>query len=747
MAGSDRDERVLFEMLLDRGRMGRLAQRGRGVIAGLDDGPSERFDEAMDDAVAEMLAHERAVLDALAEGVIVQSPGGRVVRINERALELLACRQEDVVGRPMPPAGSRWRDGAGRALRAAELPSSRAVLERGAVGPLRVEIHHLDGTTSVEMTARPLVRDGELEPYAVVTTLQPVEALPSIAPGEDTLARFRLGFEHGSTGMAMTDPGGRLALANPALEKLLGKTEDELVGQKLADFAHPHDRAGCLELMHSLLAGPNDAGRIERRFVRADGVVWWGATDACVVRSADGVPQWVFWQVQDVTERRRQQAALDYHIAHDPLTGLANRLGLEQHLEEAFERATRHRRRIAVCFLDLDRFTFVNEGLGHLAGDQLLVDVADRLTSAAPAGSFAARFGGDEFVVVVEDLESAEGATEVGEQLVALFAEPFYVGSEELGVTASCGVSLASPNGGTEKALRDADVALSLAKRRGGGRAEVFDPSLGRVVADRFGIERALRFALQRDQLRLYFQPIVELAHGRIAGVEGLLRWEHPGQGLLEPSEFIPAAEESRLIHEIGAFVVEEGLRQVVRWRKALPGCEELWVAVNLSTRQLSGGDPVALCASALKTSGADPKALRLELTESAVMEDFDASIGLLRRLRDLGIDLAIDDFGTGYSSLSYLSKLPVRSLKVDRSFIAGVTDDDGDSEIVRAIIALARTMHLELCAEGIERLDQVAMLAELGCDLGQGYLWAPPLDATEFERWMRGPGLDMRLG
>jgi diguanylate cyclase (GGDEF)-like protein/PAS domain S-box-containing protein len=691
-----------------------------------------------------VLAHERAVLDALAEGVIVQAPGGRVVRINERALELLACRSDDVLGRPMPPPGSRWRDGSGRSLRAGELPSARAILERGAVGPLRVEIHHLDGTTSVEMTARPLVRDGELEPYAVVTTLQAVEAHPSIAPGEDTLARFRLGFEHGSTGMAMTDTSGRLALANPALEKLLGKTEDELVGQKINDFAHPHDRAGCLELMHSLLAGPNDAGRIERRFVRSDGTVWWGATDACVVRSADGVPQWVFWQVQDVTDRRRQQAALDYHIVHDPLTGLANRLGLEQHLEEAFERAKRHRRRIAVCFLDLDRFTFVNEGLGHLAGDQLLVDVADRLTSSAPAGAFAARFGGDEFVVVIEDLDGAEDATIVGEQLVAVFAEPFYVGSEELGVTISCGVSLASPSGGTERALRDADVALSLAKRRGGGRAEVFDPSLGRVVADRFGIERALRFALQRDQLRLYFQPIVELATGRIAGVEGLLRWEHPDQGLLEPSDFIPAAEESRLIHEIGAFVVEEGLRQVVRWRKGIPGCDKLWVAVNLSTRQLSGGDPVGLCASALASSGADPQALRLELTESAVMEDFDASIGLLRRLRDLGIDLAIDDFGTGYSSLSYLSKLPVRSLKVDRSFIAGVTDDDGDSEIVRAIIALARTMHLELCAEGVERVDQVRLLAELGCDLGQGYVWAPPLDAIELESWMRGPGLSI---
>jgi diguanylate cyclase (GGDEF)-like protein/PAS domain S-box-containing protein len=614
--------------------------------------------------------------------------------------------------------------------------------ERGAVGPLRVEVHHLDGVSAVEMTSRPLVREGEMEPYAVVSTLQPAEVPVGIAPGEDTLARFRLGFEHGATGMALTDTSGRLALANPALEKLLGRNEDDLVGQRFGDFAHPHDRAACLQLMHSLLDGPAEAGRIERRFLHADGTVWWAATDACVVRSADGAAQWVFWQVQDVTDRRRQQAALDYHIVHDPLTGLANRLGLEQHLEGAFERARRHRRRIAVCFLDLDRFTFVNEGLGHLAGDQLLVDVADRLSTSAPSGAFAARFGGDEFVVVVEDLDSAEEAAEVGRQLVALFAEPFFVGSEELGMTVSCGVSLAAASGGTERALRDADVALSLAKRRGGGRAEVFDPSLGRVVADRFGIERALRFALQRDQLRLYFQPIVELRTGHLAGVEGLLRWEHPGQGLLEPSEFIPAAEQSRLIHEIGAFVVEEGLRQVVRWRTGLPGCEHLWVAVNLSTRQLIGGDTVGLCAQALRSSGAHPRALRLEITESALMEDIEASVSLLNQLRQLGIDVAIDDFGTGYSSLSYLSKLPVSTLKVDRSFIAGVTEGRGDSEIVRAIISLARTMRLELCAEGIERVDQVSMLAELGCDLGQGYLWAPPLDAGEFERWLREPGL-----
>ncbi len=742
MAGAEREEAALLEVLLDRGTPGRAVARARELLTPHPAVAPQFLEESADEAVADVLAHERALLDALAEGVIVQSPGGRVLQINDRALELLVCRREDVIGRPMPPTGSRWRDNSGRVLRQSEVPAARVILERGAVGPLRIEVHHLDGVAAVEMTSRPLVREGEMEPYAVVTSLQPAETAVGIAPGEDTLARFRLGFEHGSTGMALTDTSGRLALANPALEQLLGRSEDELVGQRFGDFAHPHDRASCLELMHSLLAGPADAGRIERRFLRSDGTVWWAATDACVVRSADDAPQWVFWQVQDITDRRRQQAALDYHIVHDPLTGLANRLGLEQHLEEVFERAQRHRRRVAVCFLDLDRFTFVNEGLGHLAGDQLLVDVADRLTTSGPAGAFAARFGGDEFVVVVEDLDGAEDAAEVGEQLVALFAEPFFVGSEELGMTVSCGVSLAAPTGGTERALRDADVALSLAKRRGGGRAEVFDPSLGRVVADRFGIERALRFALQRDQLRLYFQPIVELQTGRVAGVEGLLRWEHPGQGLLEPSEFIPAAEQSRLIHEIGAFVVEEGLRQIVRWRKGLPGCERLWVAVNLSTRQLSGGDTVGLCAGALRASGADPRALRLEITESALMEDIEASIALLHRLRDLGIDLAIDDFGTGYSSLSYLSKLPVGTVKVDRSFIAGVTDDQGDSEIVRAIISLARTMHLELCAEGIERVDQVAMLAELGCDLGQGYLWAPPLDATEFERWMREPGL-----
>ncbi len=721
--------------LLAAGDRGEPVEPGDGIDAGGIFGADPRQSIALD----QLLAHERALLDALVEGVVVQSIGGRVLEINDRALELIGCELDDVLGRPLPLPGTRWRDRRGRLLSPSELPARRALIEGGAVGPMQVQVRHLDGVATLEMTSRPLVHQGSLEAYAVVTTLTPLEQAAEIAPGEDTLARFRLGFDHGSTGMALTEVSGALALVNPALSTLLGRSEEELLGCCLEEFVHPDDRAEGGLLVRDLLAGPADSGRVEHRYVRADGSSWWAAADACVVRGADGAPRWVFWQLQDVTERKREQAALDYHIAHDPLTGLASRQALERQLQAVFDRARASHGRIAVCFLDLDRFALVNEGLGHLAGDRLLVDVAERLISGGPQGAVAARFGGDEFVVVIEDVADAEQATEAAEQLVGLFAEAFFVGSEELVVTASCGVALASPNGGPERLLGDAGVALALAKRRGGGRAEVFDPSLGRVVADRFGIERALRFALQREQLHLHFQPVVELVGGRAVGVEGLLRWEHPSQGLLEPSEFIPTAEASGLIHEIGAFVVEQAVAAVTRWRRQLPGCSQLWVAVNLSTRQLSGGDPVATCAAALARTGTGPEALRLEITESIVMEDIDASIVLLRRLRDLGISLAIDDFGTGYSSLSYLSRLPVSSLKIDRSFVTGLAEQSSDTAILRAIVGLARTMGLELCAEGIELAVQRAKLAELGCSLGQGYLFAPPMPAEDFETWVLG--------
>jgi EAL domain-containing protein (putative c-di-GMP-specific phosphodiesterase class I) len=304
-------------------------------------------------------------------------------------------------------------------------------------------------------------------------------------------------------------------------------------------------------------------------------------------------------------------------------------------------------------------------------------------------------------------------------------------------VATSCGVVLVGGDATLDEALRDADAAMYRAKERGGARLELANPELRRAVSQRFDLERALAFAIERREFRVVYQPIVSMAHGQLVGVEALVRWEQPQWGLLMPGEFISAAEDTGHIAAIGEFVLREALSQVMDWRESLPGAEELWVSVNLSSRQLTLADPVKLCATALKELGAPSDALRLELTESAIMEDVEKAISVLRQLGQLGVKIAIDDFGTGYSSLSYLSKLPISSLKIDHSFIWGMGPALENTAIVRAIVSLADTLNIEPLAEGVETEEQRMLLLGLGCELVQGYLFAPPMRPAEFERWL----------
>jgi diguanylate cyclase (GGDEF)-like protein len=401
----------------------------------------------------------------------------------------------------------------------------------------------------------------------------------------------------------------------------------------------------------------------------------------------------------------------------------------------------RHQTGIAVLFIDLDNFKVVNDSLGHSAGDKLLVGLGERLRHAIRPSDTIARFGGDEFVVLCEDIVDAHAAVAVGQRIVEATAKPFSLEGREMYITSSVGVALAIADDATpETLLRDADAAMYRAKERGPGRVEVFDEALRARIMERLDLENGLRRALHNDELRVYYQPEVSMADSRMVAVEALVRWEHPERGLLEPAAFVPLAEETGLIVEIGAWVLREACRQVAEWRAQ---GSDLGVAVNVSARQLVQPDIVDLVRSALDESGLPADALCLEITESAVMRDPESALASLALVKDLGVKVAIDDFGVGFSSLAQLKELlPLHALKVDKSFISGLADDDRNSAIVAAVVMMATTLGVTAVAEGVETEAQMAQARALGCDLSQGYFYTEPEPAEVLAERFGGESL-----
>ncbi|MDQ1492642.1 MAG: hypothetical protein QOJ23_5156, partial [Actinomycetota bacterium] len=437
-------------------------------------------------------------------------------------------------------------------------------------------------------------------------------------------------------------------------------------------------------------------------------------------------------QLGRVVERTRAEKALAEQALHDPLTGLPNRALFLNRLNHALARGERNPRLLAVLFLDLDGFKLVNDSLGHDVGDALLVAVAQRLRTVLRPGDTLARFGGDEFTILCDQLTGEEQALAVAQRLADALAEPIDLGGGgEIVVSTSIGVAFSRrSDDSADDLLRDADVAMYRAKEQGRARWEVFDIAMHTRAAYRLEVVKDLRRARDLGQMRLDYQPQVSMADGRIIGVEALLRWHHPEHGLLSPAEFIPLAEESQLILPIGSWVLREACSQLATWRRELPGDSDIEMCVNVSARQLASEDLASVVAAAIAENGLDPKKLCLEITESVLMEDADFYLGALRRLLRVGVRVAVDDFGIGYSSLAYLRRFPVDVLKLDRAFIDGLGTGLQTSQaraIVRAVIDLSHSLDLTLVAEGIETADQAAALRRLGCDLGQGYWFARP--------------------
>ncbi len=530
-------------------------------------------------------------------------------------------------------------------------------------------------------------------------------------------------------GVCAIDAGGQLTFANPAAAELIELPPPAAPGSG--------DRGPAPDF---LLEPAREAMRTGRT-IRADDAIFAGRsgsdvpvayTVSAVLR--DGVPSGAVIAFRDITERKAFENELHYHACYDSLTGLANRRLLVERLDQALQRTTDDHRPRALVFVDVDRFKGVNDSLGHVTGDEFLAAIAARMRNLLREGDLLARFGGDEFVVLVEDVAGAEEALSIAQRLCAAVAQPLSLSDGyEMVASVSVGVALTDAGKTADDMLRDADVAMYEAKAKGGGCCRLFDQvSMGTRSPERLRIEADLRRGLERDELEVHYQPFYSLAEHRLVGAEALVRWRHPVRGMLGPAAFIPMAEETGLILPLGRFVLEKVCGQLRSIKDNLN--VDLPISVNLSPRQFAESDLLSEVATALDAACLPSELLKFEITETMVMDDLLGAREIMKKLSRLGVRLAIDDFGTGHSSLAYLKQFPVHEVKVDRAFIQGVADSTVDLAIVRAVIDLATAIGISTVAEGVENAEQVAELRALGCQVGQGFFFSKPLHPADFD-------------
>jgi diguanylate cyclase (GGDEF)-like protein/PAS domain S-box-containing protein len=703
------------------------------------------------EALSSRLAEERdtltAILRSLGDGVSALDEEGRVVLLNPEAERLLGWRESDLAGQHLLPliwpAGVSGRGsislrelvGAGDAHRDEE-----GVIARSDGTPLTVSYvltplvreDALAGAVLVfrDMTERKRARDAETQ--LIRSEAARAEALASER-------RLHSLIQNATDLIVILDAESRISYASPAAEHVWGFRSADLLQTPIANLIHEDDRltaGGILDEAHRR-AGATLNVELRLRDARND---WRDCEVTVTNRLEQAGVDGIVLTCHDITDRKAYEQQLRRLAFRDSLTGLANRALLLDRLERALQGSHRLERPVAVVFLDLDNFKVVNDSLGHAQGDELLVEVARRLSACVREGDTAARLGGDEFTLLLEDATEAD-AVRVAERVVDVLSSQIQLGERSVVVSTSLGVAVSAANGEErpESLLRKADLAMYQAKAGGKARWVIFDPSMEARALQRLELETDLREAQGHDQFRLVYQPILSLNDRRVIEVEALLRWRHPRRGMVSPAEFVPVAEETGLIEALGQWVLEQACRQVRLWHDRFPAAPPLVMSVNLSARQLQQPHLVDLVASIMRDTGVDPTTIKLEITESAIMQDPEVASRTLSGLRALGVRLAVDDFGTGYSSLSYLKRFPVDTLKIDRSFVDGVGRDTHDTAIVRSVIELARTLGLTVTAEGIETPMQESCLQRLGCDRGQGYLFAKPLPPAEVEVMFAG--------
>ena len=565
---------------------------------------------------------------------------------------------------------------------------------------------------------------------------------------------FRLISENAADMIALVDNAGRRLYNSPAYSKVLGYSLEELQATSSLEQIHPDDRQRVLEAAEK--ARTTGRGQqLEYRMRHKDGSWRILESTASAIRDGGGEIQQLVIVNRDITERKRAEEMLAHNAFYDGLTNLPNRTLFLSRLQHALDMAKRHSTyKFAVLFIDLDEFKVVNDSLGHSAGDELLIQIGQRLShslrredmvardhadaTSGASGESLARIGGDEFTIVLDDIADPSDAVRVAERIQSRLAAPFVVNRQDVVVAASIGIAVSTtPRSAAEEVLRDAEIAMYRAKRAGKARCEVFDSAMYATAVKRLRLETDLRKALERGELINHYQPIVWLRGGAIAGFEALVRWRRP-QGLVGPGEFLNVACETGLISPINKLLMRQACQQLQAWQAEFPAEPPLVMSVNISPPEFARTELPANIRSVLETSGVPPGSLQLEVMETIAMGDEEAT-AVLAKFKELGVRLSIDDFGTGYSSLSRLQRLPVDSLKIDRSFISGMDRDNEAREIVRIIIMLAHNLGLKVVGEGVETPEQARQLRELGCELAQGYFFARPAAAETITELLRG--------
>ncbi|ENO83171.1 PAS domain-containing protein/PAC sensor-containing diguanylate cyclase/phosphodiesterase [Thauera sp. 27] len=571
------------------------------------------------------------------------------------------------------------------------------------------------------------VADTNVELNATVAALRSAEA---------ELTRYATVFTSSSEGMLITDAAGTIIAANPAFSRITGYTLDEVIGHYPGLLNSGRQDAGFYRRMWSAINSRGQwQGEIWNR--RRNGSIYPEWLSISAVHGEDGKVLNYIGIFSDITERKEAEARILHLAHHDPLTNLPNRALLQDRLQQVLLQARRHKRGVAVLLLDLDRFKTINDILGHESGDGLLLQITERCRSTIRDTDTLARLSGDEFVIVLQEVDGAHDAALIARKILDEVALPCQLGEHRITVTASIGIALYDQDGGTPSALlRNADAAMHRAKEAGRNGFEFFSAEMNTSSLGQLLLENQLRGAADRGELLLHYQPKECAISGRLLGLEALLRWQHPELGLVAPGRFIPLAEEIGLIGTIGEWVLGEACRQQRAWLDA--GLDIVPVAVNLSAQQLAQQNIVSQISNAINDAGLAPEVIELELTETMLMRDIDRNIHTLIRLRDMGVRLSIDDFGTGYSSLNYLRQFPVNALKIDRSFVSDISAEGNEGKIASAIIGMAHSLGLEAIAEGVETEAQRSFLVAQGCHQLQGYLIGRPVPAGELAPRLR---------
>ena len=551
--------------------------------------------------------------------------------------------------------------------------------------------------------------------------------------------RFRSAFDYAPIGIALVSADGNLLKVNRALCEILGFSDEEFLEMNFRSMLHPEDLGVTLVKIADVTSGTAASSQMEHRYIHKSGHTVWASWSVSATGEASSSARNLIFQIQDITDKKQAEERLQHDATHDALTGLANRSLFMRQLSLALRKAhTRPGHNVSVLFIDLDRFKNVNDSLGHLFGDRLLIAIAGRLKECMRPNDLVARLGGDEFVILVEGDYKPDEVVHIAERILEKFRIPFRIKENEIYSSASIGILHASEKHATaEDMMRDADTAMYQAKRAGKARHEVFDENMHKAAKEALRLETELRRAVERDEIVALYQPIFSLATGEIEGLEALARWYHAELGEISPQRFIDLAEEIGLIDALGDKVMRRACLEFAHIQAASCGPEQLSLSINLSSKQFANASLVDRIKYILQETSFNPINLKLEITESVFFEYRQTAIEMLNALREMGIELNVDDFGTGYSNLAYLTTLPISSLKIDRSFVSMFTQTGASPAVVQTIIGLARNLGLRVVAEGVENETQLEELRKLDCDAAQGYYFARPMSLNEVKEFL----------